>query len=85
MFEKSYPEKRKNVVYPGLRYAAKKLKFACKIFFLWKCLFEYEIRFAVEKRNIKTFGANSILQRKIFVVAIKKMLAIQLSYMEIIW
>ena len=34
MFEKSYPEKRKNVVYPGLRYAAKKLKFACKIFFL---------------------------------------------------
>ena len=33
----------------------KKLNFACKIFFFEKCLFAYEIRFAVEKTK-KIFG-----------------------------
>ena len=44
----------------GLRYADKKLKFTCKTFF-GKCLFEYKIRFEVEKKNEKIFGAISIL------------------------
>ena len=38
LFEKGYTEKRKKnpiVLCPGLRYADKKLKFACKVFF-WK-------------------------------------------------
>ena len=42
-------------VHPGLGYALKKLKVACKIFF-GKCSFEYKIRFAVEKKNKKNWG-----------------------------
>ena len=45
------------LLYPGLRYAHKILNFACKIFFE-KCLFAYENRFAVEKKNKKNFGLN---------------------------
>ena len=71
---KLWREKKKNpiTVYPGLRYTHKKLNFACKIYFFRKCLFEYENQFAVEKTT-KKFAA------------IKKMLAIHLRYMEIVW
>ena len=34
-------------------HARKKLNFACKKFFVGKCLFEYKIRFAFEKKNKK--------------------------------
>ena len=59
-FWKKYEEKRKKnsiLVYLGLRYTHKILKFACKIFFFKKCLFEYENQFAVEKTQ-KIFGGN---------------------------
>ena len=37
----------------------KKIKFCMqKSFFFEKCLFAYKIRFAVEKKNKKKFGAN---------------------------
>ena len=44
----------------------KKLKFACKIFFFGKWLFEYKIWFEIEKKNEKIFGAISILLGKFF-------------------
>ena len=74
-------EKNLILIYTGLRYTHKKLNFACKIFFSKKCLFEYENHFAVEK-NKKNLGA--ISKKKIFVVAIKKMLVIQFPYMKIV-
>ena len=51
-------------------------------FFFKKCLFEHENQFAIEKKKI--LGAISKVLRKIFVVAIKKMLVIQFPYMEIV-
>ena len=42
-------------VHRGLRYANKKLKFACKILF-GKCLFEYKIQFEVEKNRKNVWG-----------------------------
>ena len=53
-------------------------------FFFKKCLFEYENQFAVEKKHKKFLGAISKILRKMFVVAIKKMLVIQFPYMEIV-
>ena len=55
-----------------------------QIFFFKKCLFEYENQFAVEKKHKKFLGAISKVLRKIFVVAIKKMLVTQFPYMEIV-
>ena len=52
------------------------------IFFSGKCLFEYKIQFATEKKTKKIFGAISSLLGKIFCVAIKKMLVMQLPFME---
>ena len=45
-------EKTPIFVHRGLRYANKKFKFASKHFF-GKCLFEYKIRFEVEKKTKK--------------------------------
>ena len=54
-------------------------------FFFKKCLFEYENQFAVvKKKHEKILGAISKRFKKIFVVAIKKMLVIQFQYMEIV-
>ena len=50
-------EKTPIFVHRGLRCAYKKLKYACKIFFFGKCLFEYKIRFEVEKQR-KNFWSN---------------------------
>ena len=47
-------------VHRGLRYAHKKLKFACKFFF-GKCLFEYKIQFEVEKKTKKLLMQFQIL------------------------
>ena len=55
-----------------------KIKFCLQNFFLKKCLFEYENQFAVEK-NTKYFLAISKI-----LIAIKKMLAIQFPYLEIV-
>ena len=67
-------------MYPGLRYPDKKVKIACKFFVFRNCLFDYKISFAVEKK----IRASSILNGKLFVVVIRKMLTIQFSYMEIV-
>ena len=37
-----------------------------QIFFTGKCLFEYKIRFEVEKKNEKIFGASSTLLGNFF-------------------
>ena len=51
-----------------------------------KCLFAYEIRFAVEKKKQKKFlGQIFKITWKIFCVAIKKMPVIQFPYMGIVW
>ena len=49
---KKFSEKKKKPIlsYPGLRYAHKKLIFACKKIF-GKCLFAYKFQFAVEKKD----------------------------------
>ena len=49
-----------------------------------KCLFAYEIRFAVEKKTKKILGQIFKIF-KIFCVAIKKMPVIQFPYMGIVW
>ena len=88
VFEKSYEEKRKKnpiLVYPGLRYTHKKLNFACKIFFSKNVCLNTKINLRLEKKHEKFLGAISKILRKIFVVAIKKMLVIQFPYMEIVW
>ena len=46
-----------------------------------KCLFAYEIRFAVEKKNKKIFGPNF---QNYFVSPSKKMPVIQFPYMGIV-
>ena len=52
--------------------------------FFEKCLFAYEIRFAVEKKNKTFFGPNFQNYFKNFCVAIKKMPVIQFPYMGIV-
>ena len=77
-------EKNPILVYPGLRYAHKKLNFACKSFFFRKGLFEYENHFAVEKTQKKFWGHFQKYFEQFLNVAIKKMLVIQFPYMEIV-
>ena len=52
--------------------------------FFEKCLFAYEIRFAVEKKKQKVFGPIFQNYLKIFCVAIKKMPVVQFPYMGIV-
>ena len=52
-------KKNTTLSYPGIRYAHKKLNFACKKSFFGKCLLAYKIRFALEKKNKKMSGAIS--------------------------
>ena len=78
-FKKWSRETEKNLifVYPGLRYADKKLEK-----FFWKKFLWIQNWFEVEKKN---FQGNIIFTWKNFVVAIKKMLVLQFSFMEIVW
>ena len=48
-------------MYSGLHYADKKNKICLQKIVFGKCLFQYKIRFAVEKKTQKKFGAISIL------------------------
>ena len=57
-------------MYQGLRYAHKKLNFACKKFIFGKCLLEYKVRFAVEKKS----SSNFTITWKNVVAAIKKII-----------
>ena len=67
-------------MYPGLlRYANKKLKFACKNFF-GKCLFEYKTQFAVEKK----IWATQFYLEKFLLWPSEKKRVIQFSFMEIV-
>ena len=67
-------------MYPGLRYAPKKLKFACQKKIFGKCLFEYKDRFAVEKkvlRQFQNYWENFLLSPS------KKILVIQFPYIKL--
>ena len=66
-------------MYPELRYLEKKI--LCKNFF-GKCFFSEKLDLRLKKKTKKNW-AISILLLKIFIVAIKKILVIQFSYMEI--
>ena len=86
---KNIPEKRmKNpiFVYPGLSYADKKLKFVCKIVFFFEMLV-WVLKWICgwKKKKQNKFGPISKLLGKNFVVATKKMLVIQFSFIEIVW
>ena len=61
-----------------------KKKICMQKFFFEKCLFAYEIRFAVEKKKRKIFGPNFQNYLKFFCGAIKKMPVIQFPYMGIV-
>ena len=74
LFKKRYPEKRKKKTifgYPGVRYADKKLKFACNFFLENACFTFYCRHFCCRQ---KTFLLSSS----------EKMLVIQFSYLEIV-
>ena len=78
VWKKKHSENRKienlNCVYPGLRYADEKLKFACKIFLKNVCS-GTKFDLCVKKLE-KNLRAIQILLGKNPVVAIKKILAI---------
>ena len=53
-----------------------------KNFFLRKCLFDYKIRLRLKKKTKFFSWAISILLRKLFALAIKKLLVIEFLCME---
>ena len=70
------------LVYPGLRYTDKKLKFACKVFLKNVCL-STKINLRLKKTQKKIWG-NFKNTLKNFCRRHQKMLVIQFPYTEIV-
>ena len=68
----SQKEIKANIIVTRTTLCSQKIKFCMQKKFFEKCLFAFEIRFAVEKKKQKVFGPNFQNYLKNFCVAIKK-------------